>query len=60
MGGDLVVDLSHSVELGLNLLSVEGVDEDLNVLLAIKGHSGVFASDCGRVDLLNIIRRDRL
>jgi hypothetical protein len=40
VGGDLVVDLGHSLELGLNLFSVKGVKEDLHVLLAIEGHSG--------------------
>ena len=40
VGGDLVVDLGHSLELGLNLFLVEGVEEDLQVLLAIEGHSG--------------------
>lgn len=40
MGGELVVDLGHGVELALNLLLVEGVEEDLNVLLAVKGNSG--------------------
>ncbi len=40
MGGDLAVDLSHSLDLGLNLFLVEGVEEDLNVLLAIEGNSG--------------------
>ena len=40
VGGQLVVDLGHSVELVLNLLSVEGVQEDSDVLLSVKGHSG--------------------
>lgn len=40
VGGELVVDLSHSVDLVLNLLLVEGVQEDLDVLLAVKGNSG--------------------
>ena len=40
MGGHLAVDLSHSLDLGLNLFLVEGVKEDLNVLLAIEGNSG--------------------
>ena len=40
MGGDLVIDLSHSVNLVLNLLSVEGVQEELHVLLTVKGNSG--------------------
>ena len=40
MGGELVVDLGHGVELALNLLSVEGVEEELHVLLAVKSDSG--------------------
>ena len=40
MGGDLAVDLGHGLHLGLNLFLVEGVEEDLNVLLAIEGNSG--------------------
>lgn len=36
----LVVDLSHGIELVLNLLLVEGVQEELGVLLAVEGHSG--------------------
>ena len=39
MGGELAVDLSHSLDLALNLFLVEGVEEDLHVLLAIEGHS---------------------
>ena len=54
MGGDLVVDLGHSLKLGLNLFLVEGVEEDLQVLLAIKCHSGRLASDGGGVALFNI------
>ena len=53
VGGDLVVDLRHSLNLGLNLFLVEGVEEDLNVLLAIEGNSGWFACDGGGEDLLN-------
>ena len=55
MGGELAVDLSHCLNLGLNLLLVEGVKEDLHVLLAIEGNSGGLASDGGGVALLNII-----
>lgn len=40
VGGELVVDLGHGVELVLNLLLVEGVQEELRVLLAVEGHSG--------------------
>ena len=53
VGGDLAVDLGHGLDLGLNLFLVEGVEEDLNVLLAIEGNSGWFASDGGGEDLLN-------
>ena len=53
MGGDLVVDLSHGVDLVLNLLLVKWVEEELNVLLSVKGHSGGFASDGCRVALFN-------
>jgi hypothetical protein len=40
VGGHLVVDLSHGVKLVFDLLSVKGVKENLNVLLAIEGNSG--------------------
>ncbi len=40
VGGQLVVDLGHSIELSLNLLLVEWVKEDLDVLLSIKSDSG--------------------
>ena len=53
MGGDLVVDLGHGVNLVLNLLLVEGVDEDLSVLLAVESHSGGLASDGSWVHLFN-------
>jgi hypothetical protein len=52
VGGKSVVDLAHGVKLALNLLSVEGVEVDLDVLLSIKGNSGGLAGDCGRVALL--------
>ena len=45
VGGELAVDLSHSLNLGLDLFAVEGVEEDLEVLLAVKGHSGGLAGD---------------
>jgi hypothetical protein len=54
VGGELAVDLGHSLELALNLFSVEGVKEDLHVLLAIEGNSGGSASDSGGVALFNI------
>lgn len=40
VGGELVVDLSHGVDLALNLLLVEGVQEELDVLLTVEGNSG--------------------
>lgn len=40
VGGQLVVDLGHSIELSLNLLLVEWVKEDLDVFLSIKSDSG--------------------
>lgn len=40
VGGEFLVDLGHSIDLSFNLFSVEGVQEDLNVLLAVKGNSG--------------------
>lgn len=52
VGGQLVVDLSHSVDLAFNLLLIKWVEEDSDVLLAIKGNSGWFSSDCSWVALL--------
>lgn len=40
VGGDFVIDLGHSIELVLNLLFVEGVKEELHVLLSVEGNSG--------------------
>lgn len=40
VGGDLVIDLSHSVELVLNLLFIEGIKVDLDMFLTVKGNSG--------------------
>jgi hypothetical protein len=40
VGGQLVVDLVDGIDFVLNLFFVEGVDEDSNVLLSVKGHSG--------------------
>ena len=54
VGGQLVVDLSHGLELGLNLFLVQRVDEDSNVLLSIEGHSSALAGDSGGVALFNI------
>ena len=48
MSCELAVDLGHSFNLGLSLFLVKGVEENLNVLLAIEGNSGGLASDgCG-------------
>lgn len=54
VGGDLVVDLSHSIELVLDLLSVKWVKVELDVLLSVKTNSGGFASDGCWVNLFNI------
>lgn len=54
MSGELVVDLGDGLNLGLDLFSVEGVEEDLHVLSAVKGHSCALASDCRWVALFNI------
>lgn len=54
MGGDLVVDLSHGVDLLLNSLLVEWVQVQLDVFLSVKGNSGGLASDGGWVALFNI------
>lgn len=51
VSGIFAVDLSNSIELALNLLSVEGVQVDSDVLLAVKGHSGGSASDGSGVHL---------
>jgi hypothetical protein len=40
VGGDLVVNLGHSIEFVFNLLLVEGVEEESNVLLSVEGNSG--------------------
>lgn len=54
MGGKLVVDLGDGVELGLDLFSVEGVQEDLHVLLSIEGHSGGLSNNRSGEALFNI------
>jgi hypothetical protein len=56
VGGEFVIDLGHGVDLVLNLLLVEGVQEKLNVLLAVEGNSGGLASDGGWVYLFNNIK----
>ena len=40
MGGELVVDVADGVKLALDLFLVEGVEEDLDVSLSVKGHAG--------------------
>ena len=60
MSGDLVVDLGHGLDLALNLFLVQGVEEDLDVLLAIKGHSGGLASDGRGVALFNILNKKNI
>lgn len=45
VGGDLVVDVGDGVKLALDLFLVKGVEEDLDVLLSIKGHAGALAGD---------------
>lgn len=57
VSGDLVVDLRHGLDLGLNLFLVEGVQEHLDVLLAVEGHSGGLASDGCGVALFNILNK---
>jgi len=54
VGGDLVIDLSHGINLGFNLLLVEWVQVKLDVLLAIECNSGGFSSDGCWVALFNI------
>lgn len=54
VGCQLVIDLSHSFDLVLNLFLVKGVNEDLHVLLSVKGHSGGLAGDSSGVALFNI------
>ena len=45
MGGELVVDLLHGLDLGLDLFLVKGVQEDLHVLLSVQGHAGRLTRD---------------
>jgi hypothetical protein len=52
--GVLVEDVAESVELVLNLLSVEGIKIHLLVLLSVKGDSGVSADDGGGEDLYDV------
>ncbi len=51
VGGVFAVDLSHGVDLVLNLLSVEGIKVHSDVLLSIESHSGSSASNGGGVHL---------
>ena len=45
VGGELVVDGSNGVKLGVDLFLVKGVKEDLDVLLTVKGNTGALAGD---------------
>ena len=54
VGGELVIDLGHSVDFAFNLFSVEGVEVNLDVFLSIEGDSGALASDRSGVALINI------
>ena len=45
VGGELVVDVADGIKLVLDLFLVEGVEEDLNVSLSVKGHSGGLANN---------------
>ena len=45
VGGELLVDVADGLELALNLFLVKGVQEHLQVLLAVKGHAGSLAGD---------------
>ena len=60
MSGDLVVDLSHRLDLALNLFLVERVEEHLDVLLSVQGHSGRLASDGRGVALFNILNKKNI
>ena len=60
MSGDLVVDLSHRLDLALNLFLVERVEEHLDVLLSVKGHSRRLASDGRGVALFNILNKKNI
>jgi len=53
VGGQLLVDLSHGVKLALDLFSVQRVNEHLQVLLPVKGHTGSLAGNRSGVDLFN-------
>ena len=46
LGGQLIEDLGHCLQLALGFLSVEGVEEELHVLLAVEGNSSLSASNC--------------
>lgn len=51
LGGVVLVDLGHGIDLVHDSLLINWVEVDLGVLLAIKGYSGVFADDGCREDL---------
>jgi hypothetical protein len=40
VGCELVVNLGHSIDLVFNLLSIKGIEVDLNVLLSVEADSG--------------------
>ena len=51
VSGQLLVDGCHSVQLVLNLLSVEGIKVELDVFLSIKSNSCILSSNGGREHL---------
>ena len=53
VGGDLVIDLCHSIDLALNSFLVEWIEEEFDVFLSVEGNSGCFASDGCWVALFN-------
>lgn len=57
LGGELVVDLSHSINFVFNLLFIKGIEVNSDVFLSIECHSSCLSSDSGWVHLLCIIIR---
>jgi len=51
VGGDLVVAVNDGIDLVLNDLLVQGVEENLLVLLSVEGNSGGSSGDVGGEDL---------
>ena len=47
MSSKLVVAVGDGVDLGLHNVLVEGIKEDLLVLMSVKGDSDSFSSDVG-------------